>query len=132
MTTDPDDARVRPAIPQGSPGDAGPPPSPPSAAGGDGDVPEADNVVVEAEVDIHDLSAGRVQSRSLILEIFKDEVIRAAVALLLLLLLAIILLMALSRTETWAQTKEFLEIVFPAMTALLGSAVGFYFGTKSS
>jgi hypothetical protein len=33
--------------------------------------------------------------------------------------------------DGWAQAKEFFEIVLPALTALLGSAVGFYFGAKS-
>jgi hypothetical protein len=32
----------------------------------------------------------------------------------------------------WASTKEFLQLILPAETALLGSAVGFCFGTRKS
>jgi len=32
--------------------------------------------------------------------------------------------------QVWMQTKELLELLLPAITALLGSAVGFYFGTQ--
>ena len=34
--------------------------------------------------------------------------------------------------EHWEQTKEMLQILMPALTGLLGSALGFYFGTKSA
>jgi hypothetical protein len=30
----------------------------------------------------------------------------------------------------WANTKELLELLLPAETALLGAAIGFYFGTQ--
>ncbi len=33
--------------------------------------------------------------------------------------------------SSWANTKEWLQILLPAETALLGSATGFYFGSKS-
>jgi hypothetical protein len=33
--------------------------------------------------------------------------------------------------DAWAQEKELLQLLLPAETALLGSAVGFYFGTKA-
>ncbi len=39
---------------------------------------------------------------------------------------------ALATPEHWTQTKEMLQILLPALTGLLGSALGFYFGTKSS
>jgi hypothetical protein len=32
--------------------------------------------------------------------------------------------------EVWKRTKEMLQIVLPALTALLGSVLGFYFGTQ--
>ncbi len=32
----------------------------------------------------------------------------------------------------WANTRELLQLLLPAETALLGSAVGFYFGTRKS
>jgi hypothetical protein len=34
--------------------------------------------------------------------------------------------------ETWATTKEILSVLLPAETGLLGSILGFYFGSKSS
>ena len=33
---------------------------------------------------------------------------------------------------SWSQTKELLELLLPAETALIGSAVGFYFGSKAA
>jgi hypothetical protein len=39
-------------------------------------------------------------------------------------------LWALTKTRKWEETKELLDVLFPALTALFGSAVGFYFGTK--
>jgi len=32
--------------------------------------------------------------------------------------------------DHWAQTKELLQIVLPAVTGLIGSVTGFYFGTE--
>jgi hypothetical protein len=32
----------------------------------------------------------------------------------------------------WGNAKELLQLLLPAETALLGSAVGFYFGTRTS
>ncbi|HZC43457.1 MAG TPA: hypothetical protein VE195_04735 [Acidobacteriaceae bacterium] len=32
--------------------------------------------------------------------------------------------------DVWRRTKEMLQIVLPALTALLGSVIGFYFGTQ--
>jgi hypothetical protein len=32
----------------------------------------------------------------------------------------------------WKQAKDLLQLLLPAETALLGSAVGFYFGTRKS
>ena len=33
-------------------------------------------------------------------------------------------------TKDWSHVKTLLDILIPAESALLGSAVGFYFGTK--
>ena|SRR5258705_7786631 len=35
-----------------------------------------------------------------------------------------------SSTDNWTNMKELLQILLPAETALLGSAVGFYFGSQ--
>lgn len=61
--------------------------------------------------------------------------VRAAVTIGL--VIAFIVLMvdagaaAFAAKERWEQTKEMLQILLPALTGLLGSALGFYFGTKS-
>jgi hypothetical protein len=33
--------------------------------------------------------------------------------------------------EHWDQTKDMLQIILPALTGLIGSVLGFYFGSKS-
>ena len=38
---------------------------------------------------------------------------------------------SVSSAAQWGQTKEMLQIVLPAVTGLLGSVIGFYFGTGS-
>lgn len=91
-----------------------------------------DTVVVEDSVEIKskDLIGGGVKERSMLVEIVKEDVVRAAVAILLLALLSAVIGVALIRAKTWDQTKELLDLILPALTALFGSAVGFYFGTK--
>jgi hypothetical protein len=39
---------------------------------------------------------------------------------------------AFATKDHFEQTKEMLQILLPALTGLLGSALGFYFGTKSA
>lgn len=34
--------------------------------------------------------------------------------------------------DVWMQTKDMLQIVLPALTGLIGSVLGFYFGTKNN
>lgn len=34
--------------------------------------------------------------------------------------------------EVWKRTKDMLQIILPALTALIGSVLGFYFGTQKS
>jgi hypothetical protein len=38
---------------------------------------------------------------------------------------------SLGSKEHWDETKEMLQILLPAVTGLLGSALGFYFGAQS-
>jgi hypothetical protein len=62
------------------------------------------------------------------------EVVRALLALIFAFFLLIVIVWGFLHTndgeEVWLQTKELLELLLPAITALLGSAVGFYFGTQ--
>jgi hypothetical protein len=34
--------------------------------------------------------------------------------------------------DVWKRTKDMLQIVLPALTALMGSVLGFYFGTQKN
>ena len=34
--------------------------------------------------------------------------------------------------DVWKRTKDMLQIVLPALTALIGSVLGFYFGTQKN
>ena len=90
-----------------------------------------DTVLSVSTIGIDVLPAPEVAERGLVFELVKDEVVRAAVAVLLLGLLAIVVVIAMLRAKTWADTKQLLDVVLPAITALLGSAIGFYFGTKT-
>jgi hypothetical protein len=64
------------------------------------------------------------------------EVIRALLASVFALFLLIVIWRGFSNAgsteQVWTQTKELLELLLPAITALLGSAVGFYFGTQKT
>lgn len=61
----------------------------------------------------------------------RQEGIRGLIALILLALLGLTLVWALLSVDGWGQMQELLEIWLPALTGLLGSAVGFYFGTRA-
>ena len=65
---------------------------------------------------------------------FTEEVMRGLLALLFAFFLLIVIIWGFHNAgavpQTWQQTKELLDALIPAVTALLGSAVGFYFGTQ--
>jgi hypothetical protein len=65
---------------------------------------------------------------------WSTDVIRAFLALVFAAFLLIVIVWGFrnagSSQAVWGQTKELLELLLPAITALLGSAVGFYFGTQ--
>ncbi len=50
----------------------------------------------------------------------------------LIFLLTIVLSFLHLSTKDWGQTKEWLQVLLPAETALIGSATGFYFGARKS
>ena len=62
------------------------------------------------------------------------EAVRGTVTYLLMLLLAVVLLLgfyaAMQSEETWINVEDWLQTAVPAITALLGSAMGFYFGSQ--
>jgi hypothetical protein len=57
---------------------------------------------------------------------------RASLALLFTGLLIVIIVLGYTAAQGghWTNTKEWLQAVLPAVTGLLGSAAGFYFGTR--
>jgi hypothetical protein len=66
----------------------------------------------------------------------KQESVRAWVTGTLLAALFVLLIFsaavaAIGSKDHWEETKEMLQILLPAVTGLLGSALGFYFGTQT-
>lgn len=63
-----------------------------------------------------------------------QELVRSSLALIFAALLGLTIVWAFLETGKsdlrWSHTKELLEVILPAETALLGSAVGFYFGSR--
>jgi|GEM_PF-6981443 len=49
---------------------------------------------------------------------------------LITIILAFIVIMGFS--NDWTNTKDLLQLILPAETALIGSAIGFYFGTQAA
>lgn len=88
----------------------------------EGDPPE--------ELDLPQVRERSVRGTTSVL--FGEAVVRAGLALLFVVIFAITLFLAYQRigTDDWKQTKDLLQIVLPAETALLGAAVGYYYGTR--
>lgn len=64
------------------------------------------------------------------------DFVRTVVTVGLLALLAFVIVWVAIKSaaseDIWKRTKDMLQIVLPALTALIGSALGFYFGTQKS
>lgn len=60
------------------------------------------------------------------------ELVRASLAITFVVILAVTLWSGFQKvgTAAWPETKDFLAMVLPAETALLGSAVAFFFATE--
>jgi len=56
--------------------------------------------------------------------------IRGLLAVIFVIIFTATCAVALVRASNWTEVKEILDVVFPAEIALLGSAVGYYFGSK--
>lgn len=61
-----------------------------------------------------------------------QELVRAGLSLSLLMLLGLIVVLAFTKvgTKAWPDAKEFLDVVVPGFIGLLGTAMGFYFGSR--
>lgn len=64
----------------------------------------------------------------------RDATVRQALALLFFGLFAVTVVLSFVKlgSASWQNTKDWLQIILPAETALLGSATGFYFGTRGT
>lgn len=63
-----------------------------------------------------------------------QEFVRGALAFTFAALLFVVVILAFRSVYNdaeWKNTKELLQVLLPAITALLGSALGFYFGARS-
>jgi hypothetical protein len=62
------------------------------------------------------------------------EAMRGLLALIFTALLFVVVAMGFLATylgsEVWSRTTDLLDVLLPVVTSLLGSAVGFYFGTQ--
>jgi hypothetical protein len=108
---------------------------------GDGDLdssgapPEVDEpveVVTEASLNISEVGAPDIEVREAVRRAWWQELVRSYLALLFTLLLFATVGYACwaATTNHWTNAKELLDIALPAETALLGSATGFYFGSR--
>lgn len=62
-----------------------------------------------------------------------QEFVRASIAFAFVAILFFTVILAFQNVDddnAWVNTKELLQVLLPAETALLGSAVGFYFGSR--
>ena len=58
------------------------------------------------------------------------EFVRLLIAGALVAILIAIVILSLQKVNNWSETKDLLQILLPAVTALLGSTIGFYFGSR--
>ncbi len=64
--------------------------------------------------------------------LFVQELVRAGLSLSLLMLLGVVIVLAFIEvgSRSWTDAKELLDVVVPALMGLLGTAMGFYFGSR--
>jgi hypothetical protein len=107
-----------------------------------GTVAEADGAPVRLSSDVEsiplpggeilDTSKDPVRLRSRELQLLMHELVRGALAFAFVILLAGVIVLAYTKigTDSWDQAKEFMDVLVPALSALLGSATGFYFASR--
>ncbi len=110
-------------------------PAPQGTTGGGG-VPEArPNIPLEVDAGGPPLSTAALQSAAPREErLGRREWTRSGLAFAFVLIFGATIIFAFLKvgTRDWVQTKDLLQILLPAETGLLGSALGFYFGAKST
>jgi hypothetical protein len=111
---------------------------PPELPGGE--VPDTSTPDIEiGETELEPLPGGDLPEKGRRLELtpqslrlFVQEFVRAGLAISFVLLLALVIVLGFLEvgTSSWNDAKEYLQILVPVLGALLGSATGFYFGTR--
>jgi len=76
----------------------------------------------------------RQSERRLTFEMAGRELVRTVLALAAFVLVALTVWWAYAASQDgqWGAAKEWLQVVLPAETGILGSALGFYFGSRHS
>lgn len=86
-----------------------------------------------SEVIVGSISAGQVLKTDIKT---RQDLIRSIIALTFVAIFALTVILAfmvvIFFNGNWTNTKDLLQLLFPAETALIGSAVGFYFGAKTA
>lgn len=74
----------------------------------------------------------RLEFRGQTTKLLVQELVRAGLAFSFVALLALVIVLAFHdlKTSAWPNVREALEILVPTLSALIGSATGFYFGTR--
>jgi len=81
---------------------------------------------------VRDIVSAEPPLRSAQARLGMQELVRSSLAFALFILLGGTIWAAFAHVghSDWAQTKDLLLLIVPAETGLLGSAVGFYFGSR--
>jgi hypothetical protein len=76
--------------------------------------------------------SGRLEFRGQTSRLLLQELVRASLALSFVALLALVIILAFKHigSKAWPNVRESLEILVPTLAGLIGSATGFYFGTR--
>jgi hypothetical protein len=107
-----------------------------------GEISDTETPEVEVgEVEVEPLPDGTVEARTpderftfatQDHRLLVQELVRAGLALSFVVLLAAVIVFGYLKVESdaWSNVKEYLDILVPALSALLGSATGFYFASR--
>jgi hypothetical protein len=94
---------------------------------------ETDHVVPEPELTVREIGRPSYETAAAAARAWQQELVRSGIALLFTLIFVGTVSYACwaATTHHWPAAKELIQILLPAETALIGSATGFYFGTRS-
>lgn len=104
-----------------------PEPSPPAAQ------TEPDEVVTGPELNVRDIGAPSWEEHNAARRAWQQELVRSGLAALFTCIFIGTVAYACwaATTKHWPEAKDLIQVLLPAETALIGSATGFYFGTRA-